>query len=230
MLLQSDLDCTFAIDDQPKQSLKAGDTVRISVTLGQHLVTAVSADGKDRWKTVVDADKPVQKVVLIELVKVRAARQAAERQVAQLKQEIAAKERQVKELREKTEASQQQQAAVGTQRKRNEDQVNALGTLMPVPSIEKTPAFRVAYVPFRAHWGTMTVGKAEISFRAEDEKVSFDFVFRDVQDVKSSLYATNKFGPGLQIRLKDGKRYRFATYNNYGSLMDAINRAMAQSK
>jgi hypothetical protein len=109
MLVESDLDCTFAIDDQPKQSLKAGDTVRISATLGQHLVTAVSADGKDHWKTVVDVDKPAQKVVLIELVKVRAERQAAERQVAQLKQEIAAKEQQAKEVKEKTQALAEQQ-------------------------------------------------------------------------------------------------------------------------
>jgi len=126
MLVQSDLDCTFAIDDQPKQPLKAGDTVRISATSGQHLVTAVSADGKDRWKTVVDVDKPAQKVVLIELVKVRAARQAAERQVLQLQQDIAAKEEQGKEDRQKTQALEQQRAAVTTKQREIDDEIAAL--------------------------------------------------------------------------------------------------------
>ena len=126
ILLQSDLDCTFAIDDQSKQPLKAGETTRVSVSLGEHLVTAVSLDGKDHWKTVVNLESPVQKVVLVELVKLRAARQAAERQVIQLRQEIAAKEQQAREVKQKTEALAEQQKAVKKQRQQIEDQISAL--------------------------------------------------------------------------------------------------------
>ncbi len=126
LLVQSDVDCTFALDDQPKQALKAGEIKKISATLGEHLVTALSADGKDRWKTVVDLDKPLQKVVLIELVKVRAARQVAERQVLQLQQEIAAKGRQATEAKEATQARAEQQEEVKKQRQEIEDQIDGL--------------------------------------------------------------------------------------------------------
>ncbi len=38
LLLQADLDYTFALDDQPSQALKAAEIKRISATLGEHLV------------------------------------------------------------------------------------------------------------------------------------------------------------------------------------------------
>lgn len=73
LLIQSDVDCTFAVDDGVSESIKAGVIRRIPTTLGEHLVTATTIDRKDRWKTVVNADQPIQKVVVIELLKVRAA-------------------------------------------------------------------------------------------------------------------------------------------------------------
>ena len=94
--------------------------------LGEHLITAITSDGKDHWKTKVDLDKPLQKVVLIELVKVRAARQVAERQIIQLQQEIAAKEQKAKEVCETTQALGEQQEEIKKQRQEIEDQIDAL--------------------------------------------------------------------------------------------------------
>jgi hypothetical protein len=108
------------------QALKADDITKISVTLGEHLVTAVSSDGKDKWKGVVDLDKPLQKVVLIELVKVRAARQAAERQIILLQQEIAAKEQKAKDVAEATRVLEMQQQEVKKQRQEIADQIDVL--------------------------------------------------------------------------------------------------------
>jgi hypothetical protein len=110
LLIQSDMDCIFTVDDQPSQAMRSGETKRVTAALGEHLVTAVSGDGKDRWKTVVDFDKPVQKVVLIELLKVRAARESGERETEQLEQEIKAKTAQAKAVRGATETLKQQRA------------------------------------------------------------------------------------------------------------------------
>src|SRR5260370_31915642 len=75
LLIQTNLDCTFALDGGASQTLKAKDIKRLPIPLGEHLVTALSLDGKDQWEMVVNADKPLQKVVLIDLKKMRTDRE-----------------------------------------------------------------------------------------------------------------------------------------------------------
>ena len=94
LLIQTDLDCTFTVDDGASVALLADVIKKMPIALGEHLITAVTADRKDQWKTVVNADKPVQKVVVIELQKVRAAREKGEREAAQLEQDIKTKKEQ----------------------------------------------------------------------------------------------------------------------------------------
>ncbi|HTS10425.1 MAG TPA: hypothetical protein VMP68_32980 [Candidatus Eisenbacteria bacterium] len=91
--------------------------------------------------------------------------------------------------------------------------------------------FRVAYEQFARHWGTMVVGEGGIRFESDRKNISLDFPFREVQEVGiSNVWGKSFYGPGLLIRLKDGKRYNFATYNNYDSLIGAINRAIGQNR
>ncbi len=115
LLVQTDTDCMVVIDDQPGQPMLRAETKKITAPLGEHLLAAVSTDGKDQWKTVVNLDKPVQKVVLIELLKIRAARESAEREAEQLQHEIQAKTGQAQSLREKTEKLKQAQGRLEQQ-------------------------------------------------------------------------------------------------------------------
>jgi hypothetical protein len=109
LLIQTDSDCVITLDDQPGQPMQRNETRKIVAPLGEHLLTAVSPDGKDHWKTVVNLDKPVQKVVLIELLTIRAARESAEREAGKLQHEIQAKTEQTQALREKTDKLKQAQ-------------------------------------------------------------------------------------------------------------------------
>jgi hypothetical protein len=115
LLIQTDSDCMITLDDQPGQAMQLNETKKIAVPLGEHLLSAVSTDGKDHWKTVVALDKPVQKVVLIELLKVRAARESSEHEARQLQQTIQAKTEQAQALREKTDKLKQAQGRLEQQ-------------------------------------------------------------------------------------------------------------------
>ncbi|MFL6313470.1 MAG: hypothetical protein ACJ71W_15325 [Terriglobales bacterium] len=115
LLIQTDSDCMITLDDQPAQVMQLNETKKIAMSLGEHLLGAVSTDGKDHWKTVVALDKPVQKVVLIELLKVRAARESSEHEARQLQQTIQAKTEQAQALREKTDKLKQAQGRLEQQ-------------------------------------------------------------------------------------------------------------------
>ena len=91
LLVQTNLDCTFTVDDGETQVLKAGEIKRLPISLGEHLFTATSIDRKDQWRVVVNADKPLQKVVLIDLQKTRVERENAERSVSPSEQEAGGK-------------------------------------------------------------------------------------------------------------------------------------------
>ncbi len=115
LLIQTDSDCVITPDDQPGQPMQRNETRKIVAPLGEHLLTAVSSDSKDHWKTVVNLDKPVQKVVLIELLKVRAARESTEHEAEQLQQQIQVKTEQAQVLREKTDKLKQAQGRLEQQ-------------------------------------------------------------------------------------------------------------------
>lgn len=66
LLLSNDLACTVSVDGERVATLRAKEMRRVNVTPGQHLLAAVSEDGKLRWQKVVDA-KAGQQVVEINL-------------------------------------------------------------------------------------------------------------------------------------------------------------------
>jgi len=115
LLIQTDSDCVLTLDDQPAQPMQRTETKKITAPLGEHLLTAVTPDGKDHWKTVVNLDKPVQKVVLIELLTIRAARESTERDAGQLQHDIQVKTEQTQALREKTDKLKQAQGRLEQQ-------------------------------------------------------------------------------------------------------------------
>jgi hypothetical protein len=67
LLLVTDLACAVAVDGDRVATLKAGEDRKLTVTPGQHLLTATSENGRLQWKKVVDA-KAGQTVVEINLV------------------------------------------------------------------------------------------------------------------------------------------------------------------
>jgi hypothetical protein len=100
VLLSSDMDCSVRIDQGEAQSVSASKPTVLKVTLGEHLLTATSVDGKDVWRQVVNLDQPVQKVVLIALTPIQQAREkseAAEAEVERQRAQKAAEEAQAAE-------------------------------------------------------------------------------------------------------------------------------------
>ena len=110
LLIQTDVDCSFRLDDAPPQRLATGEVKSITTVLGEHVVTAISADRQDSWKMVVIVDQPLQRVIVIELLKMKVARQQAEREAVRLEQEIAAKRKKAQEARAATEKLREQRA------------------------------------------------------------------------------------------------------------------------
>jgi hypothetical protein len=115
LLVQSDTDCTFALDDEASQMLRAGEIKRVPVVIVEHLVTAVTTDGIDRWKMVVNSDRPGQRVVLIELLNVKSAREKKEREALQLEHETNAKNEQAKAVGAALAIQKKQRAEIGRQ-------------------------------------------------------------------------------------------------------------------
>ncbi len=66
-LLRADANCTVTIDGEKQVKVRSGEPKKVDVSNGQHLVNAVSDDGKLRWEGVVEA-KSQQVVVQITLV------------------------------------------------------------------------------------------------------------------------------------------------------------------
>jgi len=74
LMLATDIPCLLRIDDSDPKELRADDAVVVNSTAGEHLATCVTSDGKDRWSTVVQIEKPGSKVVVIGLSAIKAAR------------------------------------------------------------------------------------------------------------------------------------------------------------
>jgi len=98
LLLRSDADCKYSIDGVSVGELNSGVIKTIPVDFGEHLFEAFAKDGIDKWETVIDIEKPLQKVLLIGLAKVRVARLAALQEAEQLRQEIQAKQQKAGQL------------------------------------------------------------------------------------------------------------------------------------
>lgn len=126
LLIRSDTVCTYSIDDEESQPLSADKVKKVNTTIGEHLVEAVSVDGKDHWKAVIELDKSSQKVVLIELNKVRVAREAAEQEATRLAEEAKQKEASVQEAAAAQKKLEEEQEAKQKEREEITDKIDAL--------------------------------------------------------------------------------------------------------
>jgi hypothetical protein len=114
LLIGSDLACSVKVDDGAPTDLAPDEPLIIKVAPGDHLLTVVSRDGKDKWRTVVDVDKP-SKAVLIPLAGVK---QAREQGVRAVQQDFAQAQQQVRAAA--TRSQQQAQAAADRDAKRKQ--------------------------------------------------------------------------------------------------------------
>jgi plastocyanin len=67
LLITADLDCTLIVDGKEVGPLKADGATAVEVKLGDHLVEALSTDGKLRWKKIVGVKDTNQVVVSTQL-------------------------------------------------------------------------------------------------------------------------------------------------------------------
>jgi uncharacterized protein len=78
ILVTCDLSCTWKLDGEAKGSIDAGGAKKASLSLGQHLVDAATADGLDKIEQEVDIKTVGQTIVRLEFRPVRDARLKAE--------------------------------------------------------------------------------------------------------------------------------------------------------
>jgi hypothetical protein len=65
-LFKSDVDCAITIDGEPVGSIAAHGLLKAPVSIGQHVVTARSGDGKRQWEQIVEAKGKGQIIVPID--------------------------------------------------------------------------------------------------------------------------------------------------------------------
>jgi TPR repeat protein len=101
VLVTCDLACNWKLDDKTRGVIEAGESAKAPLSLGQHIVIAVTQDGLDKVETEIEIKTAGQTIVHLVLQPVRDARVKAE-QDAQIKsQEQAAKEQAAREQQEK---------------------------------------------------------------------------------------------------------------------------------
>jgi hypothetical protein len=78
LLVSADFDCTWKLDGESQGRLAAGDSSKVQVELGKHIIDAVTVDGADRYRQVVELTKIQQELVTIGLKSVHDSRLRAE--------------------------------------------------------------------------------------------------------------------------------------------------------
>jgi hypothetical protein len=210
LLVQADMDCTFRLDDQPGMALKANEPTRVQAGLGEHLLNAASLDGRDHWKQVVELVQPVQKVVLIDLLNARMARQRAEPEAAQSppRQTASSEQKPAEAAKSTSEQPAQQQDAA--------KHPPSLPASAPAPEPSGVTRFSVLHNAAHAHGGFIVIANGVIKFSSYDGDNSdaFEFPVGQVKEVNTGwLDGTD----GFHIRLRNGKNYRFIPCKPPGS-------------
>jgi len=65
--VQTNAECRWVLDGEPKGILKTGDRVQVQVGLGRHLIEATSLDGKLHWEKTVEINIPKAQALAIQL-------------------------------------------------------------------------------------------------------------------------------------------------------------------
>ena len=132
VMLRSDAACSFQVDGEEAAQLTPWSLKKISLSPGEHYLLATSSDGQDHWEQVIQLQANASKVILIDLVSVRANREKqqleqAEQQrrnaeAAELKQRDAASQREhnQKEAAQQAEKQAKEEASRKLQARLNE--------------------------------------------------------------------------------------------------------------
>ena len=81
ILVVCDLACTWNLDAKAMGSLAAGNSKKVPVSLGQHLLDAVTTDGHDKVEREIEVKTTAQTIMRFELQPVRDARLRSEKAV-----------------------------------------------------------------------------------------------------------------------------------------------------
>jgi TonB family protein len=73
----TDLACDWTLDGTPQVRLVSGKPAKVAVSLGKHLINATTVDGIDNIETIVEASRPQQEILKLDLNAVRADRLAS---------------------------------------------------------------------------------------------------------------------------------------------------------
>jgi hypothetical protein len=130
LLVICDLACNWKLDGKERGRIAAGDSASAMVELGEHIVIATTEDGQDIIQQIAEVKAAGQKVVILALQPVRAARLKAEQDARdkaaqEAKAEQEAKDKSEREAREKAEKEALNNAALQQQKKEHEEHEQA---------------------------------------------------------------------------------------------------------
>lgn len=84
LVIASDIACSVKVDDGQTVDVFPDAPVVLKAALGDHIVTAITRDGKSAWHSTVTLDKPTSKAILISLGPAQRAPGQGSQSVAQL--------------------------------------------------------------------------------------------------------------------------------------------------
>lgn len=84
LLIRADMNAEIAVNGGPPASVKAGESVRVPVSVGQNRVDAKATGTDVTWTATIDVEKPVQMIVDTELLKAQEERRRRDAAVALL--------------------------------------------------------------------------------------------------------------------------------------------------
>ena len=133
LTIGTDLDCSIKVDDSAPRELSTDEPFTIKVSRGEHLLSAISTDGKDRWSKVVDVEKPGKKVVLVNLAAIKQQREETERtrkeQTQAHAREVAAEMERQKEREAELQRAAEEQAAASRAAAQREEKTGKIKEL-----------------------------------------------------------------------------------------------------
>jgi len=126
LLVRADSDCALTIDGNDAGMLQTSKWRAIQLPLGEHVVTATLADGSFRWDGVVNMDKPIQKVLLVNIAQQKAVALQRQQQELQAAMQAAQARAQAEQAQAQQQQLMQRQLQVQQQRQAISQQIQEL--------------------------------------------------------------------------------------------------------
>jgi len=118
LLVLCDLACNWKLDGKAQGVIAAGDSAKVKVELGQHVLSASTEDGLDKTRQVSEVKGAGQTAVTLDLAPVRDARLKAEREAEREAEQKALREQSDKALAKAQQEARDKAASESRERER----------------------------------------------------------------------------------------------------------------